>query len=137
MADIKFLSGIVSNVSVISSTTGYSSKGTGSTTTSHTSMFRVDNKPVKFTGAINLSEGDEVKVAGFSKRGELQATVVKNITTGVDYSDRYRWAAILTIFCGIFLSVTIIFSLVGIPTIVWGIIYNMQVNRNEKLLNSM
>ena len=69
MADIKFLSGIVSNVSVISSTTGSSYKGTGSTTTFHTSMFRVDNKPVKFTGAsfslLNLSEGDEVKVRSF------------------------------------------------------------------------
>jgi hypothetical protein len=100
MADIKFLSGIISNVSVISSTTGSSYKGTGSTTTSHTSMFRVDNKPVKFTGVINLSEGDEVKVAGFSKRGELQATVVKNITTGVSYSDKYRWFGILFICLG-------------------------------------
>jgi hypothetical protein len=137
VADIKFLSGIATNISMFSSTSGSSYKGTGSTNTSHTFTFRIDSKPIRFSGVLNLSEGDEVKVAGYDKRGELQATVVKNITTGVSYSDKYRWAAILTITIGILLSVIIITLLFGIPLIVWGIIYNMQVNRNEKLLNSM
>jgi hypothetical protein len=115
MADIKFVSGTVSNVSMISSTVSLH-KGTGSAKTCHAFTFRIDSKPVKFNGVLNLSEGDEVKVAGFDKRGELQATVVKNLTTGVDYSNKpaYGCTGILVISFGIVLYlfiITIPFSL--------------------------
>jgi len=69
MADIKFLSGNATNVAETES--GF--------------IFRIDSKPVRFLGILNLSEGDEVKVAGYYKRGELRADAVKNITTGGGY----------------------------------------------------
>jgi hypothetical protein len=139
MADIKFLSGIVSNVSTISSTYGYSSKGTGSTTTSHTSMFRVDNKPVQFPVAINLSEGDEVKVAGFNdKYGELHAVLIKNMTTGVIYSTkRNKWAGTMSICLGVLVCLFIITIPIGIFLIIFGIVHITECNRNEKLLRVM
>lgn len=138
MAKIICLSGTVSNVSTL---------------LGHAVAFRIDNKPIRFNpGMLNLSEGDDVKVAGFDKRGELQATVIRNITTGVSSSDKFRWIGTVYIPGGIFLIVLaiilafwvnnilfIIFFVIPIlliqtPFLVWAILYNAKVNRSEKLL---
>ena len=141
MADVKFLSGIATNVSLISSTSGSSNKGTGNTKTSHSFMFRIDSKPVKFYRLINLSEGDEVKVAGFIKMGELHAIVLKNITTGVAYSNMNKWSGAAYILGGVLVSLLCLpfgfiplMILIGIPMIIIGIVYVKQFNRNEKIL---
>ena len=89
MKEFISLSGQVSNVSLVSTTSGsmstFRGTGSGSVSTHHKLRFRVGSKPVFFNSDANISDGDEVTVIGHGG-GELKAVVIKNESTGASYS---------------------------------------------------
>ena len=157
MTNVKFLSGIATNVSMISSTYGSSYKGTGSISTFHRLTFRIDNKPVIFPQALNLSEGDEVKVAGSYIRGEFHARVLKNLTTDVGYINLSKgggcfiilsllpiifmsyffFSSLVTGYGGPSLNSILIVLLLTIPFIIYGVYWMKMYVRDKDILNSM
>jgi hypothetical protein len=103
------LSGIVSHINYLSETSGTVDKGTGSISTSHSVMFRVDNIPYEFPGTPNLGEGDRVTIV-FCENG-IGAMILRNDSTGVTYYCQ-GWIPVLIIAGAgvVFLGLTQLFT---------------------------
>jgi hypothetical protein len=70
----------------------------GAVVVNQLSGFRVDNKPVVYSGRDfpSIHEGDEVVAAGDNKNGTLQAIALRNVTTGATYGPPLVGPMILT-----------------------------------------
>ena len=89
MGNATKLSGIINNINRTSSTHGSVSTQnngnvSGSIQTTHTTSFRVDNRPCSWQGTLNISNGDSVTVMGEGS-GELNVYVLYNRTTNLIY----------------------------------------------------
>jgi hypothetical protein len=89
MRTLTLLFGTVSHASVVSSTAGSVSTSDdgyvrGNVSTFHTTIFRVDGKPVRFEQAMNLANRDAVTLVGYDK-AEFEPLVLRNDSTGVIY----------------------------------------------------
>lgn len=87
MAYPELVTGTVSHLTTHSEVHGRVKKGQGSVTTSHKTDFRIDGRAAFFKGAINVADGDTVTLAGETIRGEFRAKAIKNLGTGVIYSE--------------------------------------------------
>ncbi len=85
MSEFTLLSGEVSQLNQLSSTTGSINKGSGTIRTAHHLTFRLGNKPVRYSGTPSINDGDIVTVMGEDK-GEFEAYVLRNESTGIIYN---------------------------------------------------
>ena len=88
MKELSVISGTVSHIDTRASVTGGGSSGLMMVTTTHTALFRVDNRPTKFQGAPNLAPGEQVTAVGYDDGEEFRAVALRNDSTQTVY--RYR-----------------------------------------------
>lgn len=89
MGEIETVTGIISNVKNLSSTSGTMRTNVGGSTqgsvsTKHWITFRVNNRPIRFGGLPEISEGDTITVVGEGS-GELTAYALRNDSTNIIY----------------------------------------------------
>lgn len=72
------------------------------TVVTKTMTFRVDNRPANMNVAINLTNGDNVTIAGFQK-GEFEVLALNNHTTRTMYwvPGANTWAPVIYIIIGV------------------------------------
>lgn len=85
--ELILLTGKASHISITSSTSGSINKGSGSVSTTHMTSFRLNSKPVVFSGTPNLVDGEDVTVAGHDG-AEFTALALQNNSTRVIYDMR-------------------------------------------------
>ncbi len=71
---------------------------------------RIDNKPVSFRtrqGVPSIADGDKVAAAGAMKNGTLEATALRNLSTGASYHPGTLWV----------IALSAVLILLGIPMI--------------------
>ena len=124
------LSGKASHVSNQSHISGSFSGGSGgvagggSVSTTHTTLFRVGNRPARFGKTVNLVDGEDVTLVGFSG-DEFIAIALRNDSTGITYynmtfyeamsQSKCTIAAVLLSLAAAFLTVVgILFLCVGL-----------------------
>lgn len=85
MASPTLLSGTITHLDRISSTSGRMQHGNGQIRTDHTTTFRLDNQPAVFRGVADLGADEPATAAGYMKKGMFTALAVRNDSTGLVY----------------------------------------------------
>lgn len=127
MSQYSTLTGEVSHLSKTSTTSGSTNRHGGSVNTTHTLSFRVNGKPVIYTGTPSIDNGDEVTVVGDAKGGEFKALAVRNETTNVLYSPKMHSNIAIVVL--LVLGIPGSFILAGIPLV---IIAGVFIYKNKK-----
>ena len=95
---VTVISGSASNV-VFGSDVSYAATANGPVAMQNQLIsLRIDNKPVSFRtrqGVPSISEGDKVAAAGSMKNGTLEATALRNLSTGASYQPATLWVMVL------------------------------------------
>lgn len=85
MASPTLLSGTVTHLDRMASTSGEIRNGRGQIRTDHATSFRLDNRPVVFRGLADLGDGEPAVAAGYDRNGQFSALAVRNDSTGLIY----------------------------------------------------
>jgi hypothetical protein len=127
MSELEKISGVIDFTTNMSSTTGQINTDIntghvyGSIQTGHWINFRVNNRPCKWEGVININNGDQVTVVG-KKKAELEVLVLANETTNITYTqnDKSGLLKLYRIYLGT-MAVIFLFTLSGntIATIIF------------------
>jgi hypothetical protein len=133
MAEIKAISGFVSNYQHFDSVSGeiktspsllFGVKIHGLTSTHHWMTFRLNNKiSVSFDSLADISDGDRVSVAGYyNNNGEFMAYALRNDEFGTIYPNinltLVKYAKYGTLVLGILFTISIIGIFIGIPILI-------------------
>lgn len=96
------LSGRVSHVNAVSTTSGVIRGDRGSVRTEHEVWFRVANRPVVFKGVLSLADGDDVTAVGRDRGDAIAVTALRNDRTGIEHAPIIRtWPMWVLIALGI------------------------------------
>jgi hypothetical protein len=115
MSNLEIISGIITSATILTHhniRTEYDPSDQGkkvSGSTTHSTVFRVNDTPCRFTGTPSLNLGDRVSVVG-KRKGEFYVLVLLNETTNIRYTAKVQ-SSIVMYFC-------YLIGVIGIPCLI-------------------
>lgn len=121
MASPTLLTGAVTHLERITSTTGSMQNGNGQIRTDHVTTFRLDNRPVRFNGVPDLGANENATAAGYARNGIFDALAVRNESTGLVYGHSGMALMVAGVILGLlgFFTLSVLIGWVILPMGAW------------------
>lgn len=130
------MSGQVSHLNAVSTTTGVVRSDRGSVRTDHEMWFRVGGRPALYKGVLSLADGDRVTLVGRDRGDAVMVVALRNESTGIVTAPAIRtWPMWLLIAIGVPL-IPFLIGLLLIGLGVLGFVGNKQNKAMVAMLNA-